>query len=63
MFNNPKTIWIEIIAIAIVLTFLGWVVVRYIYRKKHHLPTGECEYCHKSKKQILKEYHKRYPKE
>jgi hypothetical protein len=57
MFTNPQTFWIELIvllaAIGFVLTILGI----YIYKKLHHLPTGECAMCHKSKKQLLKEYH------
>lgn len=62
MFNNPQTLWIEILVIAIVVAFVGVVVGRYIYKKVHHLPTGECECCHKSNKQLLKEYHKEYKK-
>ena len=62
MFNNPSTLWLEILvlisAIGFVLTILGI----YIYKKIHHIPTGECENCHKSKKELLKEYHKRYSK-
>ncbi len=62
MFTNPQTIWIEAIVIALVVLFLGFVLGRYIYKKVHHLPTGECECCHKSKEQLLKEYHKLYSK-
>lgn len=58
MFNNPETLWIEILVIAIIVLFLGFVIGRYIYKKVHHLPTGECECCHKGTKQLLKEYHK-----
>ena len=58
MFNNPETLWIEILVIAIIVLFLGFVIGRYIYKKAHHLPTGECECCHKGTKQMLKEYHK-----
>jgi len=57
MFTNPNTIWIEILVIALVIAFLGFVLGRYIYKKAHHLPTGECECCHKSTEQLLKEYH------
>ena len=60
MFQNPNTLWIEIIAIALVVLFISIVVGRYIYKKVHHLPTGECACCHKDKKQLLKEYHKLY---
>ena len=62
MFTNPQTLWIEIIVVAVVVAFLGFVLGRYIYKKVHHLPTGECECCHKSTKQLLKEYHKQYHK-
>lgn len=62
MFNNPQTLWIEILVVALVVTFLAVVLGRYIYKKVHHLPTGECECCHKSTKQLLKEYHKQFEK-
>ncbi len=62
MFTNPQTLWIEILVIAFVVLFLAFVLGRYIYKKIKHLPTGECECCHKSKKQLLKEYHKKYQK-
>ena len=57
MFTNPQTIWIEVLVIVAVVLFLGFILGRHIYRKVKHLPTCECE-CHKSKKQLLKEYHK-----
>ena len=60
MFTNPQTLWIEILVIALTILFLGFVFGRYIYKKVKHLPTGECEMCHKNKKQMLKEYHKLY---
>ena len=58
MFNNPDTLWIEILVIALVIAFLGFIIGRYIYKRVHHLPTGECACCHKNSKQLLKEYHK-----
>ncbi len=58
MFNNPNTLWIEILAIVLVVAFLSFVIGQYIYKKVHHLPTGDCECCHKNKKQLLNEYHK-----
>ena len=63
MFNNPHTLWIEILVVIAVIAFLGIVIGRYIYKRVHHLPTGECECCHKSKKQLLDEYHSCYSKE
>ncbi len=62
MFNNPNTLWIEILVIAVVVAFLAFVIGRYIYKKVHHLPTGECECCHSSNKNLVKEYHKKYQK-
>lgn len=62
MFNNPETLWIEILVIIIAIAFLGFVIGRYIYKKVNHLPTGECECCHKSSKKLVNEYHKKYQK-
>ncbi len=58
MFTNPQTLWIEILVVIHIVGFLGFLIGRYIYKKKHHLPTGDCACCHKSKEQLLKEYHK-----
>ena len=58
MFNNPETLWIEILVIVIVIAFLSTLLGAFIYKKIHHLPTGECACCHKSRKKLLKEYHK-----
>lgn len=34
MFNNPQTLWIEILVVALVVTFLAVVLGRYIYIRK-----------------------------
>ncbi len=57
MFNNPETLWIEIIAIILIISFLAAIIGSYIYKKIHHIPTGDCANCHKNKEQLLKEYH------
>ena len=57
MFQNSNTILIEILAIIGIIAFLGTILGIYIYKKVHHLPTGECACCHKSTKKMLKEYH------
>lgn len=62
MFQNPETLWIEILVITLVIAFLGFVIGRHIYRKAHHLPTGECECCHSSTNDLVKKYHKAYNK-
>lgn len=62
MFTNTQTLLIEVLVVVATVIFLGVLIGRYIYRKTHNLPTGECECCHKSKDQLLKEYHKKYGK-
>ena len=42
------------------LSLIGYLIGSYIYKRKHHLPTGDCSYCHKKKGQILKDYRKFY---
>ena len=60
MFTNPDTLWIEILVIAVVVLFVGFLIGRHIYKKVHHLPTGDCACCHKSTKRMINEYHKLY---
>ena len=63
MFTNANTLWIEILVVVATLIFLSAVIGVYIYKRVHHLPTGDCAYCHKSKKQLLKEFYKKFPKQ
>ena len=63
MFTNPNTLWIEILVVVATLIFLSTVIGVYIYKRVHHLPTGDCACCHKSKKQLLKEFYKEFPKQ
>ena len=58
MFTNPNTIWLEILVILAVVIFLAILIGRYVYKKRHGLPTGECACCHKNTKKLLKEYRK-----
>ena len=58
MFENPNTIWIEILVLVAIIGFVSAIIGVYLYKKVHHLPTGECACCHKSPKKMLKEYHK-----
>ena len=60
MFTNPDTIWIEVIVILAVVAFFGSLIGVYVYKKAHHIPTGDCACCHKSTKKMIKEYHKCY---
>ena len=58
MFTNPSTLWIEILVLALAIGFVLTILGIYVYKKIRHLPTGDCQMCHKSTKKLLKEYHK-----
>ena len=57
-----KETLITIGVIIAVLAFFGALIGRYIYKKAHHLPTGECAACASRKNNWVKEYHKKYHK-
>ena len=58
MFENPNTIWIEVLVLIAAISFVTLIVARYIYKKVHHIPTGDCACHHINAKKILKEYRK-----
>ncbi|MBO7573405.1 MAG: hypothetical protein J6T25_01215 [Bacilli bacterium] len=58
MNEQAVSILLAIICILFSLSLIGFLVGRYIYRRKHNLPTGDCECCCISTKKILKKYHK-----
>lgn len=58
MFENPNTIWIEVLVLVAAISFVTLILARYIYKKVHHIPTGDCACHHINVKKILKEYHK-----
>ena len=63
MFENTATLWIEILVLFSVGAFLIGVLGVYVYKKIHHIPTGECAYCAAGKKnRLLRQYHKKYCK-
>ena len=53
---------LAVIVISTVVIFFISLISVYAYKKAHHIPTGECAYCHKGSKKLLKEYHKMYSK-
>ena len=55
--SPTEVLILEIVVISLTVAFFGFLIGRYIYKKVKGLPTGECACCHKSKKQLLKEYH------
>jgi len=63
MFQNPDTLWIEILAIVLIVAFLAFMIGRHIYKRVHHQPTGECACCAKKKNALVKEYKKHYSKD
>ena len=63
MSEQAITILLIVISVVFSLSLIGYIVGRYIYRRKHNLPTGDCECCHKGTKKMLKEYHKCCSKE
>lgn len=62
MFQNPDTLWIEILVIIAVIVFFGALIGVYAYKKTHHIPTGDCASCSAKKKALLKAYNKKYKK-
>ena len=55
-----KEILLIILTISLVVLFFGAIIGAHIYKKIHHLPTGECACCHAKSKKVLKQYHKMY---
>lgn len=58
MNEQAVSILLAIICILFSLSLIGFLVVRYMYRRAHNLPTGDCECCHINAKRILKQYRK-----
>ena len=51
--------WLEIIVIFAVLAFFSTLIIGHFYKKKHNIPTGECDCCKGNK--LVKQYRKHYP--
>ncbi len=62
MFQSPEWIWVEILVIVMVISFFAAIIGVYVYKKIHHIPTGDCAACASKSKKMLKEYHKMYGK-
>lgn len=60
MFVDVLSTSIAVIVAILSASFIATLIGVFIYKKKHNLPTGECAYCHMSKKEFLKAYHKKY---
>ena len=59
MFQDPSTIWIEVLVLVAAISFVMLILGRYIYKKVHHMPTGDCVCCKINTKKILKQYRKK----
>lgn len=55
--SETAIVVLEVVVISLTVIFLLTLLGNYIRKKIKGLPTGECACCHKSKKQLLKEYH------
>ena len=54
---------VAIIVIVLIAVFFIYLIGSYIYKKKNHLPTGDCACCSKTnKKRFYKQFRKKYPK-
>ena len=59
MNETVLSVLLAVICILFSLSLIGYLVGKYIYRRTHNLPVGDCECCHINVKKILKQYHKR----
>ena len=62
MFQNPDWIWLEVLVLVAIIAFLTAIIGTYIYKRIHHMPTGDCACCHANTKKLLKQYRKKYGK-
>ena len=58
MNGTQLSILLAVIVTVVSLSLIGFLLGRYIYKRTHHMPTGDCACCCKNKKKLLKEYHK-----
>lgn len=59
MNETTVSILLAVICILFSLTLIGVLLGRYIYKRMHNLPTGDCACCQINTKKILKKYHKK----
>ncbi len=53
---------ITVSVILLVVAFFAILIGRYIYKKVHHIPTGDCACCKANSTNLVKLYHKKYKK-
>lgn len=57
--EETVSILLAVFTILFSLCLIGTLVGRYVYKRKHHLPTGDCACCHINTKKLLRKYHKK----
>ena len=58
MNETVVSILLAVVCILFSLSLIGYLIGKYVYRRTHGLPTGDCECCHINTKKLLKQYHK-----
>ena len=58
MNEETVSVILAIICILFSVSLIGFLVGRFVYRRRHGLPTGDCECCHIKTKKMLKKYRK-----
>lgn len=58
MTDQTVSILLAIICVLFSLSLIGTLVGRYVYRRMHNLPTGDCACCHVNTQKLLKKWHK-----
>ena len=58
MSGTAVSILLAVICILFSVSLIGLLVGRYVYKRMHGLPTGDCSCCHINTKKILTKYHK-----
>ena len=56
MLNTILIVLTTTFSLALILFLLG----RYIYKRSHNMPTGDCAYCKVGVNKLLKQYRKKY---
>ena len=53
-------VWLAIIVGLLVALYFAALIAVYVYKRKHHIPVGDCAYCAKKKDRLIRDYRKAY---
>lgn len=59
MSSEALSILVAILCTVFSLALIGTLVGRYVYKRMHGLPTGDCACCHINTQKLLKKYRKK----